>query len=131
MKEIKERMERLVQIAKERDELHEHSAWWELKQNLKYHATNEEVDMIDRMWNLAEAGLHLDHWDEDFLLAVSGEYKTQKQRMDEMSYQFFQQRQQIQQAHQQAILAQQSNLQQNPYQNAGLLGGLKGLLGGK
>jgi hypothetical protein len=131
MKEIKERMERLLQIAKERDELHEHSAWWELKQNLKYHATNEEVDMIDRMWNLAEAGLHLDHWDEDFLLAVSGEYKTQKQRLDEMNYQFFQQ-QQLQQAQLQRAQAQaQSQSLTNPYQNAGLLGGLKGLLGGK
>lgn len=131
MLEIKERMEKLIQVAKERDELHEHSSWWELKENLKYHATREEVEMIDRLWINAEAGLALETWDENFLLAISGEYKTQKQRMDELSSQFYQQSLAQQVKAQQAQM--QAQLQQNPYQNtgtSGLIGSLLGKIGG-
>lgn len=125
---LRERMENLVKIAKERNELHQGSAWWELKENLKFH-TVDEVDyrMIDVMWKQAELDDGLDKWDEQFLNAVSGEYKTQQQLdLDNQLRQHQLYQAAIQLQHNQ-LQAHQAQNQQNPYQNAGLLNGLKGI----
>jgi hypothetical protein len=100
-------MENLVKIAKERNELHQGSAWWELKENLKFH-TADEVDyrMIDVMWKQAELDDGLDKWDEQFLNAVSGEYKTQQQLEQDKAIQQLQMQQRMYQNAQQAQLHQ-------------------------
>lgn len=133
---MKERIERVVQVAKERDELKTGTAWWELMMDLKRYATQEEKDMIDDTWFRAERDEYLPKWDERFLEAISGDYKTQAEIALEQQmhlHKLHQQANQAMQVSQQQLnqsIAQAQN-QPNPYQNAGLFNGLKGLLGGK
>jgi len=140
--QMKDRIERVVQIAKEKGELRENTAWWELKNDLKRYATHEEKEMIDDVWWKAEREEYLPKWDERFLIAVSGEYKTQEQlEYDKQLRQYQLQQAALQNQLQQAALQNQlyqpgaiypaAQNQQNPYQNAGLLNGLKGIFGGK
>lgn len=133
---IRERMENLVKIAKERNELLEGTAWWELKENLKFHTVDDaEFKLIDTIWNGAARDDHLDKWDERFLEAVAGDYKTQAEIALEQQMHLHKLHQQVSQNTPLKPGAihpvQQAQYQQNPYQNAGLLNGLKGLLGGK
>jgi hypothetical protein len=94
---MKERIERLIQVAKERGELHSGTAWDELKDSLKRCATKEEEKIIDDAWMLAEREEYLAKWDEDFLLAISGEYKTQREYAKEYEAQKMQMQQLYQQ----------------------------------
>lgn len=133
---LRERMENLVKIAKERNELLEGSAWWELKENLKFHTVDDaEFKLIDTMWNGAVRDDHLDKWDERFLEAVAGDYKTQAQIAHEQQIQMYKLQQQATSQLQNQLAQAKVSTKPNAYaqitQNQGLLGGLKGLLGGK
>ena len=132
---MKERIERVVQVAKEKNDWGRDSVWRDLKDKLKLYAFDEaEKMMIEQVWWEAERQVYIDKWDEDFLSAIAGEYKTEAQLQAERELQMWRmQNQALQQVSQQQLnqsIAQAQN-QQNPYQNAGLLNGLKGLLGGK
>lgn len=130
---MKERIERVVQVAKEKNDWGRDSVWRDLKDKLKLYAFDEaEKMMIEQVWWEAERQTYIDKWDEDFLSAIAGEYKTEAQLQAERELQMWRmQNQALQQQAQQNIQIAQAQNQQNPYQNAGLLNGLKGLLGGK
>ena len=132
---MKERIERVVQVAKEKNDWGRDSVWRELKDKLKSYAFDEaEKMMIEQVWWEAERQTYIEKWDEDFLNAIAGEYKTEAQLQAERELQMWRmQNQAMQQVSQQQLnqAIAQAQIQTNPYQNAGLLNGLKGLLGGK